>query len=159
MVKKYLKDSKYADHIRIGVGLILHSKDKLILEKRVDCKNWGLTGGGVEVGETIEDAATRECYEETSIKLKKEKLKLLGVYSDVNQCRIINYPDSCFHAIDVIFCYQIDQEVNIKKSEESFDVRFFKINSLPNNIVPPALKPIEDFKNLSLMYNDSIKTM
>ncbi len=151
MVKKYLKDSKYADHIRIGVGIILHYYDKILLEKRVDCNNWGLTGGGVEVGETIEEAATRECFEETSIKLKKEKLKLLGVYSDVNQFRIINYPDSCFHAIDIIFYYQLDQEVNIKKSEESFDIRFFKINCLPTNIVPPAKKPIEDFIKLGLI--------
>ena len=81
MEKKYLKDFKYADHIRIGVGLILYYYDKILLEKRVDCNNWGLTGGQVEVGERLlRMPLLRECFEETSIKLKKEKLKLLGIY-------------------------------------------------------------------------------
>jgi len=154
MAKKYLKDSKLADHIRIGVGLILNNKNKLILEKRVDCKNWGLIGGRVEVGESIEDAALRECFEETSIKIKKEKLKLLGIYSDINQYRIINYPDNCFHAIDVIFSYQVDKNVVLKKSDESIEVKFFKISDLPIDIVPPAKQPINEFIKLSLICNN-----
>ena len=107
MYKKYLNEKNLANHIRLGVGLVLHKDNKLLLEERVDCKNWGLIGGGVEVGENIEDAAIRECFEETSIKLKKEKLVFLGIYSDVEQFRIIKYPDSCFHAIDVIFSYEL----------------------------------------------------
>ena len=154
MVEKYLKYSNLADHIRIGVGLILNYEDKLILEKRVDCNNWGLIGGRVEVGESIEDTAVRECFEETSIKIKKEKLKLLGIYSDINQYRIINYPDNCFHAIDVIFSYMVDKNVVLKKSEESIEVKFFKISDLPKDIVPPAKQPINEFLKSGLICNN-----
>ena len=73
MLKKYLNKPGLANNIRLGVGLILHNKERILLEKRVDCGNWGLVGGGVEVDEKIEDAAFRECLEETSIKLNKEK--------------------------------------------------------------------------------------
>ena len=154
MNKKYLKKKELANHIRLGVGLVLYKENQLLLEERVDCKNWGLIGGRVEVGESIEDAAVRECFEETSIKIKKEKLKLLGIYSDINQYRIINYPDNCFHAIDVIFSYQVDKNIALKKSEESIEVKFFKISNLPIDIVPPAKQPINEFIKLGLICNN-----
>ena len=154
MQKKYLNQPNLADNIRLGVGIILHTQNKLILENRVDCNNWGLIGGGVEIDEQIENAAIRECYEETSIRLKKEKLKILGFYSDIRQFRIIKYPDNCFHAIDVIFHYKIFDNVSICKSNESNDIRFFSIDSLPKNIVPPARDPINDFIKLDLLCNN-----
>ena len=111
MYKKYLNKSKKANHIRLGVGILLYFQEYIILEKRSDCKQWGLIGGGVEVGEDIFEAIIRECFEETSIKLRKEKLELLDIYSDVKQFRIIQYPDSCFHAIDILFTYEIKPKI------------------------------------------------
>ena len=144
--KKYLTNAKYASSIRLGVGLLIYKSKKLLLEKRKDCKKWGLIGGSVDIGESIEDAAIRECIEETSIKLKKENLKFFGLYSDINQHRIIKYSDNCFHAIDIIYSYQlIENNLSITKSNESIDVDFFSIKSLPENLVPPAKDPINDF--------------
>ena len=78
----------------------------------------------------------------------ENQLSLLGIYSDVNQYRIIHYPDNCFHAIDAIYSCKISKDYNIKKSEESIDISFFQFNKLPENIVPCALDPIVDFINL-----------
>ena len=148
MIRKYRDDKSSATHIRLGVGLILYSEKSLLLEQRIDCKKWGLIGGSVEIGERVETSITRECLEETGISIEENQLSLLGIYSDVNQYRIIHYPDNCFHAIDVIYSCKISKDYNIKKSEESIDISFFQFNKLPENIVPCALDPIVDFINL-----------
>lgn len=145
MYKKYLNDSKLADHIRLGVGIIIYYDYKLLLEHRFDCKKWGLIGGAVEIGENTEDTAIRECYEETGIILNKINLELVGLYSDVNENRIIKYPDNCFHAIDIIYKYNLNENYSLKKSVESIELTFFPFNRLPKDIVPPAKVPIKDF--------------
>ena len=146
--KKYLKEVNKATHIRLGVGIILHTEKKLLLELRSDCKKWGLIGGAVEIGEETKKTAIRECIEETSIKINKNKLKLLGLYSDISEYRIIEYPDNCFHAIDIIYTYKISDNVKLKKSSESLKLSFFTCSDLPLNLVPPAKKPIYDFIKL-----------
>ena len=146
--KKYLQEANKASHIRLGVGIILHTKTKLLLELRSDCKKWGLIGGGVEIGEEVENTAIRECFEETTIVINKHKLKFLGLYSDPSDYRIIKYPDSCFHAIDIVYSYKISENVKLIKSLESLKLSFFSYDSLPFDLVPPAKKPINDFIKL-----------
>ena len=144
--KKYLTNPNFASSIRVGVGIIIYFSDKLLLERRADCQKWGLIGGGVEIGENLKDTAVRECFEETSLKIKKDNLELIGLYSDIKQYRVIQYDDSCFHAIDIIYAYQLfEKDLTLKKSRESLDISFFSIKNLPKDLVPPAKDPIEDF--------------
>tara|TARA_Y100000589_G_scaffold329750_1_gene377304 strand:+ start:1817 stop:2272 length:456 start_codon:yes stop_codon:yes gene_type:complete len=143
--KKYLKEASKATHIRLGVGIILYTKKKLLLELRSDCKKWGLIGGGVEIGEDVMETAIRECFEETFIKINKNKLQFLGLYSNISEYRIIEYPDSCFHAIDIIYTYKINENIKPIKSLESLKLSFFDYYDLPLNLVPPAQRPINDF--------------
>lgn len=49
------------------------------MQQRTDCGSWGYAGGSVELGESVEQTAKRELFEETG--LKAQKLELLGVYS------------------------------------------------------------------------------
>ena len=78
----------------------------------------------------------------------KNKLKLLGIYSDISEHRIIEYSDNCFHAIDIVYTYKINESVKPIKSHESLKLSFFSYDYLPLDLVPPAQKPINDFIKL-----------
>ncbi|QEF96875.1 Nucleoside triphosphatase NudI [Stieleria maiorica] len=58
-------------------GLIVDSENKLLLVRRARNPGkgqWGLPGGFVDSGESVEDALAREVYEETRLRLKRTEL-------------------------------------------------------------------------------------
>ncbi len=133
-----------SEEIRVGVAIaIINIKKEILLEKRKDCGWWGMTGGKLEIGETIEECGIREIKEETGIMIKKDQLKFLGIYSNPKDGRILNYYDNRVQLIDIIY-YSFINVINFKVSEESYELKFFNKYNLPNKIVPPAIKPITD---------------
>lgn len=59
---------------------ISNEKGEVLLQKRsVDEDLWGLLGGAIEIGESIEEAAIREVKEETGLDIVVDNL--IGVYS------------------------------------------------------------------------------
>ncbi|MHB8104705.1 MAG: NUDIX hydrolase [Dehalococcoidales bacterium] len=56
-----------------GVGAVVINKERLLLVKRGNEPNkgkWSIPGGGIELGETIFEAAKREVLEECSVKVE-----------------------------------------------------------------------------------------
>jgi 8-oxo-dGTP diphosphatase len=63
------------------VDIIIEIEGRIVLiERKNEPKGWALPGGFVDYGERLEDAAIREAFEETAIRIKE--LKLMGCYSD-----------------------------------------------------------------------------
>ena len=60
-------------------NIIINQKGKMLIIKRAVRKEkaypglWDLPGGGVEEGETLQEAATREAKEETGLDIKPEE--------------------------------------------------------------------------------------
>jgi ADP-ribose pyrophosphatase YjhB (NUDIX family) len=52
----------------------------VLLIRRTDNGNWALPGGAIEMSESVSDAAVRETFEETGVKV--EVTGLAGIYSD-----------------------------------------------------------------------------
>ena len=50
---------------------VLNEKNEVLLQLRSDNGKWGHPGGFMEFGETVEDTARREVFEETGLKLGK----------------------------------------------------------------------------------------
>ena len=63
------------NHIQIivGLGILINEKDEILITQRYDPGNpkihlkWQLPGGGVEFGETVEQAVIREMKEEVCV--------------------------------------------------------------------------------------------
>ncbi|HKH10487.1 MAG TPA: NUDIX hydrolase [Rubrobacter sp.] len=68
---------------KLMVDVVIPSGDGVVLIRRAGDPfegRWALPGGFVEVGETVEAAATREAAEETGLAV--ELARLVGVYSE-----------------------------------------------------------------------------
>ncbi len=61
-------------------AIIFDKRGHILLQRRRDVDKWGLIGGHVEFGETIEQAVHREIKEETNLSVRIDKL--IGVYSE-----------------------------------------------------------------------------
>lgn len=51
-------------------AIVFDNKGRILLQKRRDVGQWGLIGGHVEFGETVEQAIYREIQEETDLSIR-----------------------------------------------------------------------------------------
>lgn len=78
---------------------------RLLLIHKIDNDLWALPGGGMDLGESIADAAVREVREETGLEVRLTGL--VGIYTDPGH--VMRYDDGevrqefsvCFHALVV----------------------------------------------------------
>ena len=132
--------------IRLGVGvIILDNESRILLEKRSDNGIWGLPGGAIDPGESVINATIREAKEETNLDVEIDGL--LGIYSEPSDGRIVTYPDNgdVRHLVDVVFTALVMVSGQMKKSDESLDLKFFQPDLIPSSIVPLAIQPIRDY--------------
>lgn len=121
---------------------IIYDKEKGILfEKRSDNGMWCVPGGAIELGETLEQALEREVKEETSLDISNPKL--FHVNANVHMV----YPNK-----DEVYYTDVIYEVNeysgtLKCDEESTELKWFKIEEIPENIMPTQIGYIEKFIN------------
>lgn len=136
----YIKDMrKYIGHERlqiVGASVFVYKDGKLLLQKRKDNGNWAAHGGCVELGETVEDAAKRELFEETG--LTANNLKLFGVFSGKDL--FYTYPNGdkvAIISIDFI-CDDFSGDL-VRQTSETTDLQWFDLDNLPD--VSPPTKP------------------
>ena len=69
-----------------GVAAVTFHNDKILLVirgKSPSLGKWGIPGGVVEVGETVEQAVVREVFEETNVVVKP--VKLITVFNSISR--------------------------------------------------------------------------
>jgi len=129
--------------VRAGVGVIIRDKrGRILLEKRSDCGLWGIPGGSVEPGESVERTAVREIREETGLTVRVTRL--FGVYSG-GAARLVTFPERVVQLVDSLVEARIVRGT-LNLSHESEDLAFFPLNKLPKDIVPPARGILSDLR-------------
>lgn len=119
--------------LTVGCGAIIEDETgKILLLQRTDGGVWGIPGGLIEIGETLEGSVKREVYEETNLTI--DALELFGLYS--GEKALTTYPNGDkVYSIQIIFS-AYSYSGYLKKNNESIELTFFSRDELPTNLNP-----------------------
>ena len=128
--------------------ILVNSNNELLLQLRKDNNCWGLAGGSLEIGESLEQVAKRELHEETG--LIANILSLFNVYSGEDFYYKYPHGDEVYNLVTAYICR--DYEGVLKRDEnEVEELKFFKLTEIPSNISPPDLPIIKEFLQNSFL--------
>ena len=143
-IKELRKKVGNSPIILCACGCIIYNENnEILLEERVDDNKWGLPGGCMELGETIEETAYREVLEETGLKV--ENLKLFNIYSGKKEHHIYPNGDEVYFVNIVFETNKFSGELHIADNE-SKSLKFFGIDKIPKQITESCKCIIDDLK-------------
>src|SRR5947209_4990683 len=122
--------SRSSAYFRIAVSAPIVEEGRVLFSHRRDIDWWSLAGGGMEVGETVDEALCREVAEETGLEVEVEQL--VGVYSKPQKQEIV-----------LTFRCHITGGT-LTATEETRECRYFAPEALPTNTLPKHRQRIED---------------
>ncbi len=126
-------------YIRIRIAaIILNKKNELLLvnHRKKGKSYWLFPGGGVEYGETFENALKRELKEELSLKIKKIK-NLVFLNETI-------YPDEKRHILNIYFKVEIYENNTLKVNSDRVlkDAEFINIERFKKILFYPDIKNV-----------------
>lgn len=135
-----------ARHFCASVFLINPEDKRILLVKHKKFNKWVQPGGHIEDEETPEEAALREAYEETGIKVRllgerfpreDDFIKPLGIQKNRNR-------EGDMH-IDIIYAGVPINNIEVKASDESIDIHWFTRKELDYIDLFPDIKITYDY--------------
>ncbi|WP_223700019.1 NUDIX hydrolase [Sutcliffiella deserti] len=126
-----------------SVVIILNEQNEILLQKRLN-GNWGLPGGLMDLGESFEEVAKREVFEETGLAVAN--LKLLNVYSGSKYYLKVPNGDELYSATAVYYTNDVSGDLKIDYNE-SKDMKYFTADNLPSKLNDIDKGFIEEYVN------------
>ena len=135
--------------ITAGAGvIIINDKNEILLGKRTDNGYWDYPAGSMEIGESFEECARREVFEETGLTCGKLEyfMELSG------EDTFYEYPngDQVYLAVIIYICRDFSGELKVQE-EEVYEQRFFPIDRLPK--IPPLKIKTRIFESIKEFLN------
>lgn len=112
--------------ILTGVNIIVfNERNEILLQRRTDTGDWGLIGGILELGESLEEAAHRELFEEAG--LRTDDLKHITILSGADM--YYRYPngDEIYNVISVYETRSSIGEPRVN-DDEGLEVKYFPMD-------------------------------
>ncbi|WP_145048068.1 NUDIX hydrolase [Paenibacillus xylanexedens] len=105
--------------------LVFNEQGHVLLQKRTDSLDWGTIGGSMELGESLEETAARELYEEAG--LRAGAYRLITVFS--GQVMYYRYPhgDEIYNVMAVYEALDVEGEPRIM-DDEGLELRYFDLS-------------------------------
>ena len=118
-----------------AVVIILNRANEVLLQKRYD-GGWGLPGGLMEMGESLEDTAKREVLEETGLVVTD--LQLLGVFSGPDYYLKVSNGDELYSVTAVYYTRNVQGDLVIDY-HESETMLYCPLANLPHDLTDRRL--------------------
>ncbi|MEI6826802.1 MAG: NUDIX hydrolase [Desulfuromonadales bacterium] len=120
------------------VDIIIELNNGIVLiERKNEPFGWALPGGFVDYGESLEAAAIREAYEETSLEISD--LRLLGCYSDPER-------DQRMHTISTV--YIAKAHGTPCAADDAINIAVYKLGSLPEQLCFDHAHILDDYAKI-----------
>ena len=111
-----------------SVVLLFNEKNEILLEERLDDGYFDFPSGGIDLGETAEEAASRELFEETG--LVADELEFFKLYTgEITHYVYVN--DDEIYGVDSVFiCKKYHGELT-PQADEVKDLKFYPLDKIP----------------------------
>lgn len=119
----FLFVSRFTRGMTLGVrGMVINAEDQIFLVRHSYVNGWHMPGGGVEAGETLEEALAKELREEGNIMINGE-VRLMGVF--------LNQKASKRDHVAVYLVRHFEQSAPRLADREIVETGFFPLDNLP----------------------------
>ena len=128
--------------MRVAVHLILEHNNEFLLLRRYNTGyedgNYSVIAGHLNGNETIKEAMIREDLEEANITIDDKHLKIVGVMHRKDGDESIDY---------YLYTNKFSGNIRIMEPNKYDDLAFYKLDNLPDNIIPYIKTVLYNYKN------------
>ncbi|SDT72324.1 NUDIX domain-containing protein [Actinoplanes derwentensis] len=128
--------------------VVLDDQGRLLLIQRSDNRRWAIPAGAMELGESMQDCAVRELWEETGLRATS-----LTPYAFYTAYTYTNEYRHTYQQVLMTFVVHSWEGELLRETDESVDAGFFPLDALPQDsfVIDEALADLAKFRETGIL--------